>query len=121
MKFDAQLQPPGVVKLDTPLDGPPEMAMPNALNAIPNDTDPNEAPESSDLKSDASGYYGYGYGYGNGYGAYRQPYHPYYRPSYWSYGNQYQHPYYQQYYPPNYGYYRPNNYYGQRAIFLNLS
>lgn len=114
MKFDAPLEPPGIVKLDTPLEAPPEMS--DALNMIPNDTDTKDPSENPDLQQDASGYYGYG--------GYRPPYYNYYRPSYsnyWSYGNQYQRPYYQ-YYPPNYGYYgyRPNNYYGINSMFCTL-
>lgn len=64
-----------------------------------------ETETNTDLKSDASFYYG-------GYRGYGQPFYgnPYYS-NYWSYGNYYNRPYYHHY---PYGYYRHNDYYPGR-------
>lgn len=80
------------------------MPPPNAVETPPAPT------ENSDLKADASGYYGYG--------SYRPPYYPYYGGgypyygAYWPYAGYYSRPSYPSYYP--YGY--RNNYYSGMTL-----
>lgn len=95
-----------IVKLDAPIIQDGQTPPPNAVETPPAPT------ENSDLKADASGYYGYGYG------SYRPPYYPYYGGgypyygAYWPYAGYYSRPSYPSYYP--YGH--RNNYYSGMTL-----